>query len=284
MNISIQDMFAPGMPALINIIILLAFMPVVGCSSRPAGDPRITAHRGASHETPENTMIAYVKALEAGAGAAELDVHQTADGELVLMHDDTVDRTTNGTGSVWELTLKELRSLDAGSWFDDSFRGEPVPTLREIVRFAKGRIVLNIEVKVSREEPGIAEKVIGIVRDERIERDCFITSFDRHTVEEIKRLAPYLRVGFIFGRDYPEDVFDGVWEILSCNVGIVDSVFVARAHQAGKEVHVWTVNDEVTMRRLLALGVDSIITNRPALLAQVLEEEFEDLDDGSGGL
>ncbi len=283
MNINMQDMLAPGIPAIIFVIILLAVVPATGCSSRPAGDPRITAHRGASHDAPENTLIAYVKALEAGAGAAELDVHQTADGELVLMHDETVDRTTDGTGPVWALTLAELRSLDAGSWFNNSFSGESVPTLREVVRFAKGMIVLNIEVKVSREEPGIAEKVITIIREERFEQDCFITSFDRHTVEEVKRLAPDLRVGFIFGRDYPENVFDGVWEILSCNVVIVDSTFIARAHRAGKEVHVWTVNDEVTMRRLLALGVDSIITDRPALLTQVLEKELKDLDDGPGG-
>ena len=100
-----------------------------------------------------------------------------------------------------------------------------------------------------------------------------VTSFSRETVEEVKRIAPEIRTGFIFGSDYPDDVFTGGWDILSCNHEVVDSMFVARARQSGKSVHVWTVDDKELMLRLIELGVDGIISNRPALLRQIIEEE-----------
>ncbi len=243
------------------------------CSRSLPGDPRITAHRGASGLAPENTLIAMVRAFEEGAGRAELDVQITADGEVVLMHDDTLTRTTGAGGEVADRTLEELRELEAGAWFGDAYAGEPVPTLRRILRWARGRLELNVEIKVPRPTPGIAARVIEVIRSERAGARCFITSFDRATVEEVKRLAPELRTGFIFGQDYPVDILAGGWEILSCHESVVDSGFVQRAHAAGKAVHVWTVNDPERMRALLRLGVDSIITNRPDLLRQVLAEE-----------
>jgi glycerophosphoryl diester phosphodiesterase len=238
-----------------------------------AEDPLIvTAHRGASSVAPENTLSAMIAAVEAGADFAELDVRLTRDGQVVLLHDRTLDRTTNGTGDVWDFTLEELRSLEAGSWFSEEYDGEPIPTLREVIRYARGRLSLNIEIKVSREEPTIAAAVADILRSEGCGGSCLITSFSREIVEEVKRIAPEIQTGFIFGSDYPADVFDGDWEILSVNIEAVDSAFVASAREAGKSVHVWTVDDRDEIIRLIGLGVNGIISNRPALVREVLAD------------
>lgn len=249
----------------------LALMTLGGCSGT---EPVVvTAHRGASHVAPENTMAAMVAAVEAGSDYAELDVGLTRDGQVVLMHDRTIDRTTTGSGDLGAFSLRELQALEAGSWFGEEFLGEPIPTLREVIRFARGKIKLNIEIKNSQDEPTIASEVVDIIRSEDFIGDCMVTSFSRMTIEEVKRIAPEIRTGFIFGEEYPDDVFDGDWEVLSSNHGNVDSTFVARAKESGKRLHVWTVDDPDQMVRLMELGVDGIITNRPALLFQVMAEE-----------
>jgi glycerophosphoryl diester phosphodiesterase len=242
-----------------------------GCSD--AESLVVTAHRGASSVAPENTMAAMVAAVEAGAEFAELDVRLTRDGKVVLMHDGTVDRTTEGEGALGTFSLNELEALEVGAWFEEEFAGEPIPTLRQVIQYAKGKMKLNIEIKNSRDEPTIADAVVEIIRSEDFVQHCMVASFSRETVEEVKRLAPEIRTGFIFGKDYPEDVFQGGWEVLSSNHGVVDSTFVARAKEGGKSVHVWTVDDRELMLHLIGLGVDGIITNRPALLLEVLAEE-----------
>ncbi len=255
----------------LGTIVLLAFL-ICGCSPRES--VIVTAHRGASHVAPENTLSAMAAAVEAGAEFAELDVRLTHDGQVVLMHDRTVDRTTSGTGDLWDFSLSELRALEAGSWFGEEFDGEPIPTLREVIRFARGQLKLNIEIKISREEPAIAAAVVDIIRSEECGDNCMVTSFSQETVEEVKRIAPEIRTGFIFGRDYPDDVFTGGWDVLSCDHEVVDSLFVAAAKQSGKSVHVWTVDERELMLRLIGLGVDGIISNRPALLREVIAERM----------
>lgn len=230
------------------------------------------AHRGASAVTPENTLAAYEKAIELGADYAELDVRQTRDGAIVLMHDKTVYRTTGVRGFVWDFTLAELKKFDAGSWFGKRFRGEPIPTLQEVIRLAKGRIKLNIEVKISENEPGIAQKVADIVRSENFTNDCIITSFDMETMKTFKAIAPDIKTGFIFDKEYHVNFFEGNWDILCSNDKLVDSEFMRLAKKSGKITYVWTVNERAEMLRLIGLGVDGIITNKPDLLKSVLAE------------
>lgn len=245
---------------------------MIVCGKSDSQDFVIMAHRGASAVAPENTLIAYRKAIEMGADYAELDVRQTRDGAIVLMHDKTVHRTTGVKGFVWDFTLAELKNLDAGSWFGEDFRGEPIPTLQEVVRLAKGRMKLNIEVKISESEPGIAQKVVDIVHAEGFGQDCIITSFDRKTIETFKEIAPEIKTGYIFEKEYAVDVFEGNWEVLSCQHELVDAEFVRRARKKGKKVYVWTVNEREEMLRLIRLGVDGIITDVPDLLKSVLAE------------
>jgi glycerophosphoryl diester phosphodiesterase len=259
---------ASGQLALICVFCALMMM----CGKDHSEDFVIMAHRGASAVAPENTLIAYKKAIEMGADYAELDVRQTKDGAVVLMHDKTVYRTTGVKGFVWDFTLAELKKLDAGSWFGEDFKGEPIPTLQEVIRLAKGRMKLNIEVKISEKEPGIAQKVVDIVHAENFGQDCIITSFDRETVEIFKAIAPELRTGYIFEKEYSADVFEGNWDALSCQHELVDAEFVRRAKEKGKKVYVWTLDEREEMLRLIGLGVDGIITDKPDLLKSVLAE------------
>lgn len=229
-------------------------------------------HRGASGHAPENTLAAIRLAMEMGAQMTEIDVQQTADDQLVLFHDDSLARTSSGRGLLWQKNLVELKMLDAGSWFNAKFAGEPLPTLAEAIALVRGKIKLNIEVKLHGHERNIAQLVVETIRREQFEQECIVTSFGFEVADEIKRLAPELSVGYIFGpREYREEVFSSNVEVLSTHHSLVDAAFVQKARAAGKEVHVWTVNEKPLMNKLLDLGVDAIITNYPDRLAEVLE-------------
>jgi len=230
------------------------------------------AHRGASGHAPENTLAAFRLAMEMGAQMCELDVQQTADDRLVVMHDDTLERTTNGNGNLWEMTLAELQRHDAGLWYDKQFAGETLPALEQVIAFVRGQMKLNLEVKIHGHERNLAALVVETIRREKFVDECVVTSFDWKAVNEIKKLAPELKVGHIFGwKEFSAEVFDAPVELLSTHYSLVDGGFLERAHSAGKKVHVWTVNYKWMMRRLLKRGVDGIITNYPERLKEVLE-------------
>lgn len=229
------------------------------------------AHRGASGHAPENTLAAFRLALDMGAEMCELDVQQTVDNRLAVIHDDTLNRTTNGKGNLWENTLAELQHYDAGSWFDPGFAGEKLPALEDVIALARGRMKLNIEVKMHGHERQIAPLVIEAIRRENFADECVVTSFDWKVAEEIKALAPEIKVGYIFGwQEFSPEVFAGPVDLLSTHYSLVNADFLSRAHTSGKKVHVWTVNYKWLMRRLLKLGVSGIITNYPDRLREVI--------------
>lgn len=229
-------------------------------------------HRGASGHAPENTLAAIRLAMEMGAQMTEIDVQQTADDQLVLFHDDSLQRTSSGSGFLWQKTLAELQTLDAGSWFNTKFAGEPLPTLAETMALVRGKIKLNIEVKLHGHERNIAQLVVDAIRRERFEQECIVTSFGFEVAEEIKRLAPELHVGYIFGPlEYREEVFSSNVDVLSTHHSLVDTTFLQKARAANKAVHVWTVNEKSKMNKLIDLRVDAIITNYPDRLQAVLQ-------------
>ena len=254
------------------ILIFLLMMVMVMCRQEEPEKFIVIAHRGASRTAPENTLSAMKKAIEFGADYAECDVFQTKDGEIVLFHDEEMERTTGKEGMIWDYTLAELKVLEVGSWFKEEFRGEPIPTLREVIQLVKGRIKLNIEVKVSGSDPDIAQKVVNIIRSENIAKDCMVTSFEKPVIEKVKEIAPELITGFIFDEEYPPDIFEGNWEYVCCKRNIVDEEFVQKAKQKGKKIFVWTVNYPAEMKKLIDLGVDGIITDVPNLLKEILAQ------------
>jgi len=243
------------------------------CATAPKQSPMVVCgHRGASGWAPENTLAAFAKAMEMGCDYSELDVRLSKEGVVVLSHDDSLRRTTSQPGAIRDYTLAELQQFDAGSWFGQEFRGEKIPTLQQVMRLVKGKMKLNIEVKITRAEPEIAQKVIDVIRLEGFERECMITSFDQATIEKVAALAPDLPTGLIFSEKDTADVMAGRWPILSVRYSAVNADFVAKARKAGKAIHVWTVNDEKKMRELFSLKVDGIITNYPDRLQKVLAE------------
>ena len=260
-----------------SIIILITsalIIPIMACQKERQQETEsflIIAHRGASRAAPENTLAAMKKAMEFGADYAELDACQTKDGAIVLMHDEELERTTGQKGMIWEYTLEELRKFEAGSWFSEEFRGESIPTLQEVMHLVRGKMKLNIEIKVFGHEPGIARKVVDIIRAENFEGKCMVTSFDRKTIEEVKKVAPGLMTGFIFDEDYQENIFDGNWDALSCDRQILDEELIEKAKQRGKKIFVWTVNNPREMKKLFDLKVDGLITDIPDVLKDVLD-------------
>jgi glycerophosphoryl diester phosphodiesterase len=250
------------------------------------------AHRGASALAPENTIEAFRLAVEAGAGGLELDVHMTRDGHLVVIHDASVDRTTNGTGAVSEMTLEELRRLDAGHNFSPDGgptrpyrgRGVRVPTLGEVLREFPG-VAVNIEIKAG--TPGIEEKVLGVLREANALGRALVVSTPHDIVKRFRKVsgghvstgASRWEIGlfYISSRFRLERLVRPAYDALQVplrhrGLPVVTPRFVRAAHARGVRVDAWTINQADEMRRLLDLGVDVIMTDRPGMLAEVLRE------------
>ena len=236
---------------------------------RLSGRPLVVAHRGDSASAPENTLAAFARAIDASADMVECDAHLTRDGHIILLHDDTLDRTTDGQGPVVRFDLDELKKLDAGSWFSIDYSGEKLPTLAELISLVRGRLGLNIEIKSSKNEPGLAERVAAELKRTRFETSVVITSFDVEILGRLRRLNPDLLLGLISRRFKPEYV-EGGWSMLSLHHRAVSPENLERIHSAGLALHVWTVNQKTRMQQMIETGVDGIITNRPARLRRTL--------------
>lgn len=251
--------------------------------------PRLFAHRGGAREAPENTLEAFAHGLEAGADRLEMDVHATADGEVVVIHDATVDRTTDGRGRVADLPLEALRRLDAGFRFRDpsgapSFRGRGVriPTLAEVLETFPG-VPLNIEIK--QREPPIERAVLDLLDRSGALGSVLLAAEDGAIMERIRACRrPDVLTGFstddvvAFVRAWQAGALDR-WEPPGAALQVppdflgrplVTAELVERAHALGLEVHVWTVDDEGEIARLVALGVDGIMTDLPTVAARAL--------------
>jgi glycerophosphoryl diester phosphodiesterase len=235
------------------------------------------AHRGASHEAPENALAAFLLAIDLGADGIELDVQLSKDGELVVIHDFALESTTNGQGPVSARTLAELRELDAGSWFDPVFAGQRIPTLQEVIDGVGDHLLLNIELKTaSLRDDGLAAAVVRAIEDNRLLVRVIVSSFNPLAVWRVKRLNPWIATGLLYSPDMPF-FLRRPWlrrflkvNALHPDYKLVDSDYVPWAKRQGYRVNVWTTDDPGEMWQLLRKGVDAIITNRPDVLTQVL--------------
>lgn len=237
------------------------------------GIPLVVAHRGASGEAPENTLPAFELARAQQADAIELDVRVTADGHFVVIHDAAVDRTTNGRGEVAALTLAEIKTLDAGSWFDPAFAGTRVPTLTEVLEWAGGTVDLCIEVKTPFPDPALPDLLQAVAGYPRPR--LLFASFDWQLIRRLKLLAPWAQMGLIWGRRPPAEPFEFARRLgganLHPNVAIVDAAFVERAHRLGLRVFVWTVDGPDLAVTLGRMGVDGVVTDYPAKIRSALQ-------------
>lgn len=234
----------------------------------------VVAHRGGSGYAPENTLASMKKAIELGAEMSELDVQETADGKLIILHDRSLKRTAGVDKNIWETKYSELKGLDVGSWFSNKYKNEPVPTLQEIIDLVKGKMKLNIELKTNGHEKKLAERTLKVVLDNNFLDQVIFTSFKFDEIRTIRRLNKKAKVGYLFGK-LPQDVdvFKEDVDLLSANYKTVNEEFMKKARNSGKEVVVWTVNKPADMKRMIALGVDAIITNYPDVLQKILSEK-----------
>jgi len=244
---------------------------------QPGRPPLVVAHRGASALAPENTLAAFRLALEQRAPAVECDVHLSADNVPVVIHDSRVDRTTSGSGAVASLAAAQIQTLDAGGWFGRQFAGERVPRLEQVLAFCAGRARVFVELKPGG-GPALAQRALETIA--RVPDDeTAVISFDPDLVQEVARHRPDLPLGFLVSERYVRQLGpeQAVLATLACGAGFIaphhnaaSEAVIALAHGAGLPVSVWTVDDPVDVRRLAALGVDAITTNRPEVALAAL--------------
>ena len=241
--------------------------------SHLAADTEITAHRGGAWKAPENTISALQYTIDSGADYAEIDVQETKDGELILLHDDSLKRTAGVKKNVWDMTLKQVEQLDAGASFHKKFRGEKIPEFTEALKFCKGRLDLNIEIKYNGKNKGIVNKVVRAIKENHFEDHCVVTSMNYQFLKQIKKTAPEIRTGYIMTMTYGGVQGMEAADFFSVKHTYVDEKFVTQAHALGKEVHVWTVNYKGDAKRMLDMGVDNIITDDPIMVRKVQNRE-----------
>jgi glycerophosphoryl diester phosphodiesterase len=244
---------------------------------RSAGRPRVFAHRGAMGYAPENTFAAFELALKQGADVIEFDVHLSADQQVVVIHDETLERTTNGHGIVGETTLADLKKLDAGSWRGAEFAGQKIPTLDEVLAWARGRCNLDIEIKADPEPyEGLERIVVDLIHQHTMQDEVLVISFDHRVVQRVKSLAPDLATGILYNCRPVDPLalarMAGADAIMpTCD--FCDEETIARAHEAGLSVNSWATSDTSVMAKLIARGVDSICSNHPDRVVGVIRRQ-----------
>ncbi len=233
----------------------------------------VTAHRGASKQYPENTMAAFIGAVEQGADWIELDVQQSSDGQIFVMHDSSFKRTTGVSAYAWELTWDEISELDAGSWFSEDFAGEKIPLLSDVLLFAKlTGIRLNIELKPTGHETDFEAEVVQLIHDYGFENDCVITSQDYDSLEKVKEADENIRTVYVMSIAFGDLTQLSCADDFSIEATFATKTLVRRLHAAGCRVYVWTVNTRRTIRGALNNGADNIITDNVPLANQLIDE------------
>jgi len=229
--------------------------------------PKIIAHRGSSGHAPENTLAAFQLALDQGSDGIELDVMLSQDRQLIVIHDDSVVRTTNGTGRVKDMTLDELQSLDAGD-------GERIPTLDEVFSRFGGKLLINVELKnYTSIFDGLPVEVARCIKAHQLEDDVLISSFNPFNLPRVHQRLPGIKLGLLTP---PGKAQLWLWRLfrydaLHPHFSDVDQELVAATHARHRQINVWTVDEPTEIRRLAALGVDAIITNDPQRTRELLE-------------
>lgn len=246
---------------------------------------KIISHRGANKFAPQNTIPAFLKALEFNVDGFENDVHLTKDGVLVVCHDYTIDATSDGTGEVSEYTFDEIRKFDFGSYFSEEFKGTKIPSLDDFLDIARGVEVINIELKSPKQKnSGIVRKTIDKVKEFGLLDQLLISSFDPSLLVEVKEINKAVKTGFLYSPDsgfLEEDKFDDIFsyveeinaDALHPMILFVDDDYLEQAHDQGLIVNPWTVNQEFAMKMLADYNCDGIITDLPDVAAKVIRGE-----------
>jgi glycerophosphoryl diester phosphodiesterase len=262
-----------GLLALVLLCVaIIAAAPVetpwVSHVAVPAHAIAITAHRAGSARAPENTLAALRNAIGEGADAVEVDVQETADGEVILLHDTDLRRVAGLARSIWDLPYTELQGLDVGSWFSPAFKAERIPTLRAFAAASRGRIRLNVELKNNKHGEDLAARVVNVLHDTGTADQAAVSSLDIELLRQVRRIAPKIKLGLILAA--------GVGDLRRVDVDffalsrrLATPAVIHQLHAIGREVHVWTLNAQPRIAQAMLDGADDIITSDPALAVKV---------------
>jgi len=237
-------------------------------------DVVVIAHRGAAGRAPENTLASVAAAIEDGTDVVEIDVQETADGRVIVIHDSDFMRVGGVALNVWDGTFDEVRQIDIGSWFGAEFSDQRPPTLAEVLEMCKGKAHLDIELKYYGHDQMLEQRVVDIVELAGMTDQMVVMSLKHEAVQKMKELRPGWTVGLLTAKAVG-DLTRSDADFLAVHTGIANPGFVRRAHRAGKDVYVWTVNDRINMSRMMSWGVDGLITDEPALAKEVIAERAE---------
>jgi glycerophosphoryl diester phosphodiesterase len=256
---------------LLGIDPLSAYQPLNKHSIPP--ELKVIAHRGASGIAPENTMAAFEKAIQLQADYIELDIQISKDDQLVVLHDRTVDRTTDGTGEVKSFEVNELKNLDAGSFFNSSFAGERIPTLEEVLGQVSGRIGVVIEMKEPSKYPKMVESLVNLLIAQGLDKpeneEIIVQSFDVKSLQAFHKRLPHIPIGILIGKDQDEIGTEEVKDyaafasFVNPQQSIVDEALVELIHGYGMKIWPWTIRKADQVDPLLNLDVDGLVTDYP---------------------
>lgn len=242
-----------------------------------SGQTLVFGHRGAKAYAPMNTIPAYELAYEQGAVGIELDVHRSKDGYPVIVHNFTVDETTDSEGDVTQKTLAELKALDAGSWFSDKFKGVQIPTLDEVFETVGKQLLVNVEIKFEvreTETDGVEQVVADCIHRHDMTARVIVSSFNPYTLKRFREIMPKVMIGFLYGSDVEMDIFsamkDYLHEARHPEHDMIDEVYMAWAKEQNYYVNTWTVNDPDRAKELQRLGINCIITDMPDVILDAL--------------
>lgn len=235
-------------------------------------ETEITAHRGSSVEAPENTLEAVELAIEQLADYVEIDVQESMDGEVILLHDKSFKRTCGVNVNPWKMSYAEIQKLNAAYYMKNDMQAN-VPTLQEILECCQNRVNLNIELKNNGHDEELPDKVVALVKAYEMENQCVFTSTSLPFLERVKELDEELKTGYILSTAYGEFYKNDSVDFFSVNSSILNETNMEIIHERGQEIHAWTVNSKTEIERLKHLGVDNIITDYPVLVREILYRE-----------
>lgn len=244
----------------------------------------VIAHRGASLFAPENTMPAFKLAADAGADMIETDIQLTKDGVPVLFHDKLLNKHSTGKGLVPAYTYSEIRKLDAGKWFSNKFKGEKIPSLQELLIWAKQRVLLNIEIKTesvsNTVNGGVEERVIQLVRDAGMTKNVLLSSFDYRAMGRFKKIDSSIKTGLLYnkkksGGQSPVGLVNQFKaDAFHCSARELNNRWMKELRQAGIPIMVYTINRKRKMRKMLLKGISGVFSDNPKLLKETSDQYF----------
>jgi glycerophosphoryl diester phosphodiesterase len=267
-------------PRLVGGIVVVALLAAFGVglfaflANRNQTPALIIAHRGSSAIAPENTLASFRLAAEQHTDFIELDVQESADGQVLVVHDSDLMKMGGNSTKIWDGSAANLRSVDIGSSKDPRYSAERVPTLAEALEACKGRCRVIVELKSYGHDQKLEERVAAVVEQAGMENDCIFMSLDRDMVRKMKALRPSWRVGQLVAKAIG-DLTELKADFLAVEVRMASRSFVKSAHDAGQDVYVWTVNDPAWMFVALSRGVDGLITDKPDLARRVIERRAQ---------